>query len=67
MANFNEFRLWKKDKMQEYLRNRGLPPTGNKEELVALAFSDSASYFFELNLFNITIYTGCSNAYRYLY
>ena len=36
------------NKIQEYLRDRGLPTTGNKEELVALAFS--ASYFFELNL-----------------
>ena len=41
-------------KIQEYLRDRGLPTTGNKEELVALAFS--ASYFLiELNLFNINI------------
>ena len=31
-------------KIQEYLRDRGLTTTGNKEELVALAFS--ASYFF---------------------
>ena len=43
MANFNEFRLWRKDKIQEYLRDRGLPTTGNKDELVAMAFG--ASYF----------------------
>ena len=43
MANFNEFCLWKKEKIQEYLRDRGLPTTGNKEELVVLAFG--VSYF----------------------
>ena len=43
MANFNEFRLWRKAKIQEYLRDRGLPTTGNKDELVAMAFG--ASYF----------------------
>ena len=35
------------EKIQEYLRDRGLPTTGNKEELVGLTFS--ASYFFILN------------------
>ena len=43
MANFNEFRQWRKGKIQEYLRDRGLPTTDNKDELVAMAFG--VSYF----------------------
>ena len=35
----NEFRLWEKDRIQEYLRIKALPTTGNKDELF------DASYF----------------------
>ena len=38
MTDFNEFCLWKKNIIQEYLHIRGLPTTGNKYELTALAF-----------------------------
>jgi len=38
MINFNEFRLWKKDRIQDYLHIRGQPTTGNKDELIVLAF-----------------------------
>ena len=37
MTDFNEFHLWKKDIIQEYLLIRGLPTTGSKDELMALA------------------------------
>ena len=36
MTDFYEFHLWKKDITQEYLLIRGLPTTGNKDELMAL-------------------------------
>ena len=49
MTDFNEFRLWKKEKIQEYLRisELKLPTTGNKNELIALATAPAfgASYF----------------------
>ena len=38
MTDFDEFRLWKKDRPQEYLRIRGRPTAGNKDELISLAF-----------------------------
>jgi len=41
MTDFNEFRLWKKDIIQQYLRIRGLPTTGNKDEIITLAFGVS--------------------------
>ena len=44
MTDFNEFRLWKKDRLQDYLQERGLPTTSNKNELIAVAFG--ASFFF---------------------
>ena len=43
MTNYNKFHLWKKHKNQDYLRIRGLPTTGNKDELIKLAFG--ALYF----------------------
>ena len=43
MASFDEFTLWKKDRLQKYLRDRGLPVTGKRAELIALAYG--AEYF----------------------
>ena len=38
MTDFNEFRLWKKDTNQQYLRLSGLPTIGNKDDLLPLGF-----------------------------
>ena len=37
-ASFEEFQLWKVDRPQEFLRDRGIPTRGRKEELLALAY-----------------------------
>ena len=39
LQNFN---LWRKPALQEFLRKRDIPCNGNKQELVGLAFSASA-------------------------
>ena len=44
MTDFDEFRLRKKDILQEYLRIRGWPTTGNKDELISLAFGVRTIY-----------------------
>lgn len=43
MASFDDFNLWKKDRLQVFLKVRGIPTTGKKAELVALAYG--ASFF----------------------
>jgi SAP domain len=43
MASSYEFTLWKIDRLKQYLRDRGLPVSGKKAELIALAYG--ASYF----------------------
>ena len=39
VMSLETFGLWGKRQLQDYLRKRGLPVTGTKEELVALAFA----------------------------
>ena len=45
MTDFNEFRLWKKDRLHEYLWERGLLTTGNKNELDLVTLVFGASFF----------------------
>ena len=46
MTDINEFRLWNKDRNQEYLLIIGLSTTGNEEELITLTFD--ALFFLHL-------------------
>ena len=39
--NLEDFSHWKIEALRSFLNNRGLPTTGNKQELIALAFSAS--------------------------
>ena len=43
MSSFDDFGLWKRDRLQAYLRARNITCNGRKEELRALAYG--AAYF----------------------
>lgn len=38
MASYQDICLWKKDRLQQYLQDRGLPISGSRDELRALAY-----------------------------
>ena len=41
MASHYDFNIWSRDRLQQFLRDRGLKTSGRKEELVALAYGAS--------------------------
>ena len=38
MASYDDFYLWKRDRLQQFLRVRGIKSTGKRDELRALAY-----------------------------